>query len=33
MLSEDARAALKRHQHLRGELVFCDLDGRPFTLR
>lgn len=32
-LSEDARAALKRHRHLRGELVFCDLDGRPFTHR
>jgi integrase len=32
-LSEDARAALKRHRHLRGELVFCDLDGRPFSHR
>jgi integrase len=32
-LSEDARIALKRHRHLRGELVFCDADGRPFTHR
>ena len=32
-LSEDARTALKRHRHLRGELVFCDADGRPFTHR
>lgn len=30
-LSEDARTALKRHRHLRGPLVFCDLDGRPLT--
>ena len=30
-LSEDARAALKRHRHLRGPLVFCDMDGRPLT--
>jgi len=30
-LSDDARLALKRHRHLRGELVFCDMDGRPLT--
>lgn len=27
-LSDDVRTALKRHRHLRGEFVFCDLDGR-----
>jgi integrase len=32
-LSDEARAALKRHRHLRGELVFCHLDGRPLNHR
>ncbi len=27
-LSRDCVAALKAHRHLRGELVFCDLDGK-----
>lgn len=30
-LSNEARAALKSHRHLRGEYVFCDLDGKPLT--
>lgn len=28
-LTSDAVAALKAHRHLRGDLVFCDLDGKP----
>ncbi len=27
-LSDEALVALKKHRHLRGPLVFCDLDGR-----
>ena len=30
-LSEQALKALKRHRHLRGPLVFCELDGRALT--
>ncbi len=30
-LSNEARAALKAHRHLRGEYVFCDLDGKYLT--
>ncbi len=30
-LSEDLRRALKAHRHLRGELVFCDQDGKQLT--
>ena len=30
-LSDDARAALTAHRHLRGRYVFCHDDGSPFT--
>lgn len=30
-LSPTALACLKAHRHLRGELVFCNLDGKPLT--
>ena len=30
-LGDEVRAALKAHRHLRGPLVFCDLDGRMLT--
>ena len=30
-LGDEVRAALKAHRHLRGPLVFCDLDGRVLT--
>ena len=30
-LCDEARAALRRHRHLRGELVFCDEDGDMLT--
>jgi integrase len=30
-LGDDVLAALKRHRHLRGELVFCKADGTMFT--
>jgi site-specific recombinase XerD len=30
-LCDEARTALKRHRHLRGELVFCDEDGDMLT--
>ncbi len=30
-LSDDLRAALKAHRHLRGQYVFCDLDGKLLT--
>jgi integrase len=30
-LTARLRGALKAHRHLRGELVFCHNDGRPFT--
>jgi integrase len=31
-LSVSAVAALKAHRHLRGERVFCNLDGKDYTL-
>jgi hypothetical protein len=30
-LTARLRGALKAHRHLRGELVFCHNDGRPFS--
>jgi len=30
-LGDEVLATLKEHRHLRGELVFCDLGGRPLT--
>jgi integrase len=30
-LSDEARRALAGHRHTRGERVFCDAQGRPFT--
>jgi integrase len=30
-LSDDLRAALKSHRHLRGEYVFCNMDGKLLT--
>jgi len=30
-LSNEARASLKSHRHLRGPMVFCDLDGKVLT--
>ncbi len=30
-LSPETLGSLKSHRHLRGELVFCDLGGRPLT--
>jgi integrase len=30
-LSGEARAALAQHRHMRGERVFCDAKGKPFT--
>ena len=30
-LSDDARATLAAHRHLRGRYVFCHEDGSPFT--
>jgi integrase len=30
-LSDEARRALAAHRHTRGERVFCDAAGRPFT--
>jgi integrase len=30
-LSDETVHALRRHRHLRGELVFCHDDGKPFT--
>jgi integrase len=30
-LSGEAREALAAHRHTRGERVFCDAQGRPFT--
>lgn len=29
-MSREVVAALKEHRHLKGELVFCQPDGRPF---
>ena len=30
-MSDEVLRALKAHRHLRGELVFCDADGRMLT--
>jgi integrase len=30
-MSDALRVALKGHRHLRGDFVFCDLDGQPLT--
>ena len=30
-LGDDVLASLKRHRHLRGEVVFCQADGRMLT--
>lgn len=30
-MSDGVRAALKGQKHLRGDFVFCDLDGKPLT--
>jgi integrase len=32
-LSDEARAALRLHRHLRGPLVFCDADGKPVAFQ
>jgi hypothetical protein len=31
-LSDQARQALAAHRHARGERVFCDAEGQPFTM-
>jgi integrase len=31
-MTERLATALRRHKHLRGKLVFCRADGKPFTL-
>jgi site-specific recombinase XerD len=31
VIAEEVRAALKSHRHLRGPLVFCDVDGHMLT--